>query len=159
MKLSRLFSPLMACLALVFAGCAHNAKPGGVSVSLVDFRPTAASLLESRGTLTLRYTNENISPLGFSGSRHRLHLNGKYVGQAVSNQPFGIPPLNTATQEVEIQFENLALVRQLVDVRDTQSAAYRLDSVLFQTIYEDKFEIKTRAEGAIDLKAVGGEAK
>jgi hypothetical protein len=53
-----------------------------------------------------------------------------------------------------MNLENLALVRQLVAVRDSQTVAYRLDSVLHQTIYEEKYEIKTRAEGAIDLRAL-----
>ncbi|MEO6004899.1 MAG: LEA type 2 family protein [Opitutus sp.] len=150
---------LVAFVAFLIAGCAGNAFHGGLSVSLVDFRPTEASLLESRGTLTLRYTNDTIAPLGYSGSSHKLFLNGSYVGKAVSNQPFGIPPLNTVTQDVSVQFENLALIRQLVAVHQSQSVAYRLESVIFQTLDEDKFEIKLRSEGSLDLKALTGEPK
>lgn len=130
-----------------------------MSVALVDFRPTDASLLESRAVLTLRYTNENISPLGFSGSRHKLYLNGSYVGTAVSDQPFGIPPLTTTTQQVTIQLENLALIKQLVAIRESQTVAYRLESVLFQTIYEDKYQVKTNSEGSIDLRSLTAIAK
>src|ERR1041384_4320791 len=111
---------LLALASLLFAGCASYAFKGGIGVSLVDFHPTDASLLESRGTLTVRYTNETISPLGYSGSTHKLYLNGSYVGKAVSNTPFGIPPLNSVTQDVPVQFENLALVRQLLAVRDSR---------------------------------------
>jgi len=149
----------LALVALMVTGCSHGGRPGGVSVSIVDFRPTDASLLESRGILTLRFTNENISPLGFSGSRHKLFLNGSYVGTAVSNQPFGVPPLESITQDVTIQFENVALIRQLIAIRDSQTAAYRLESVLFQTIYEDKFEIKSRSEGSLDLRKLAGAAQ
>lgn len=156
MKLSCFFSLLLAMVVLGMAGCSHRVRPGGVTVSLVDFRPTEAALLESRGTLTLRYTNENISALGFRGSRHKLYLNGKFVGTAVSDQPFGIPPMNTVTQDVTVNFENLALIRQLVDVGESQTVAYRLDSVLLQTIYDEKYEIKTGTEGVIDLRGLGG---
>lgn len=159
MNYVRPLSLFFALLSLVVAGCSHGGRPGGIDVSVVDFRPTDASLLESRGILTVRYTNENISPLGFSGSRHKLYLNGSYVGTAVSNQPFGVPPLTSVTQEVQVQLENLALVRQLVAIRDSQTAAYRLESVLFQTIYEDKFEIKCRAEGSLDLRSLAAAVK
>ncbi len=150
---------LLALISLIVTGCSHGGRPGGVSVSIVDFRPTDASLLESRGILTLRFTNENIAPLGFSGSRHKLYLNGSYVGTAVNSKPFGVPPLDSVTQEVPIQFENMALIRQLIAMRDSQTAAYRLESVLFQTIYEEKFEIKSHSEGSLDLRKLAGTAK
>jgi hypothetical protein len=37
--------------------------------------------------------------------------------------------------------------------------SYTLESVLFQTIAEDKFEIKTRAQGSLDLHAFTGATK
>jgi len=150
---------LFALLTLIFAGCAGQIFHNSLSVSLVDLKPTDASLLESRGTLTVRYTNESIAPLGYSGSTHKLYLNGRYVGKAVSNTPFGVPPLNSVTQDIPVQFENLALVRQLMEVRDSQVITYTLESVLFQTIDEDNFQIKVRAEGSLDLRALAGSAK
>lgn len=129
-----------------------------MSVSLVDFRPTEAALLESRGTLTLRFTNESIAPLGYSGSTHKLYLNGKYVGKGVSDQPFGIPPLNTVTQDVTINLENMALVRQLMSMRDSQTASYRLESVFFQTVYEDDYRIKVESNGSLDLSGLSAAA-
>jgi LEA14-like dessication related protein len=149
----------LAAFAFILAGCSGPSFRGSMSVSLVDFRPTEASLLESRGTLTLRFTNESIAPLGYSGSSHKLYLNGKYVGKGVSDRPFGIPPLNTVTQEITINLENIALVRQLVSVRDSQSASYRLESVFFQTVYEDDFQIKVQSEGSLDLRTLAGEQK
>jgi LEA14-like dessication related protein len=150
---------LIALVSFLFAGCASSAFKGGIGVSLVDFRPTDASLLESRGTLTVRYTNETIAPLGYSGSTHKVYLNGNYVGKAVSNVPFGIPPLNSITQEVPVQFENLALVRQILAVRDSRVLTYKLESVLFQTVDEDKFQIKLQAQGSLDLNALAAPAK
>jgi len=150
---------ILALFSLIVAGCSGPGLRNGTSVSLVDFHPTDASLLESRGTLTLRFTNETISPLGYSGSTHKLYLNGSYVGKAVNDHPFGIPPLNTVTQDVTVQFENLALVRQLLAVRDSQKVAYRMDSVLFQTVYEDNYTIKLHSEGSLDLSGLTGQVK
>lgn len=159
MKSTPSFLLVMVVLSFVLAGCANTARLGGITVSIVDFRPSEASLLESRGTLTLRYTNENVVPIGFSGSRHKLELNGKYVGLAVSGQPFGIPPLSSITQDVTVNFENLALVRQLMAMRESRTAAYRIDSVLYQTIDDDEYEVRSRGEGSLDLRGMTEAAK
>lgn len=150
---------LLAVCAFLAGGCSGPGLRGSMNVSLVDFRPTEASLLESRGTLTLRVLNESIAPLGYSGSSHKLYLNGQYVGKGVSDKPFGIPPLSTVTQDITINLENLALVKQLISVRDSPSVSYRLESVFFQTVYEDDYEIKLRSEGSLDLSSLTGEPK
>jgi LEA14-like dessication related protein len=150
---------LSVLLVLILAGCSGQIFNGSLSVSVVDLKPTDASLLESRAILTVRYTNESIAPLGYSGSSHKLYLNGHYVGKGVANTPFGVPPLNSVTQDIPVQFENMALVRQMLDVGKSQVISYTLESVLFQTIAEDKFEIKTRAQGSLDLHAFTGATK
>lgn len=147
--------PLLAAfvsLALFFVGCS-GPRVSGITVTLADIRPVNATLLESSAILTLRYTSDSIAPLGFSGSSHKLYLNGSYVGRAVSNEAFGLPPLTTITREVTVHLENLALLRQLLTVRDTQTASYRLDNILFQTLYDEKTEQKSRSEGSIDLRS------
>ena len=154
MKMLRASFLILTVALLVLTGCGGPNRPMGISVSLVNFRPTETALFESRGILTLRYTNESISPLGYSGSSHKLYLNGTYVGKAVSDQPFGVPPVNSVTQDVTIMLENLPLVQQLVAVRDTQTASYRLDSTVFQTVYEEKYEIKLRSQGSVDLRGL-----
>ncbi len=152
MNLLRRCLPLLLLPLLFLAGCS-NPRPSGIIITLIDIRPTSATVLESSATLTLRLTSENISPLGFSGSSHKLYLNGDYVGRAVSNEPFGIPPLTSVTRDVTVHLENLSLVRQLIAMRNTQTASYRLENVLHQTIYEDKTEMKSRSEGSIDLRS------
>lgn len=154
--------PLLAVFALVsllLAGCSSHGPVGGMSASLVDIRPTNASLLESDAVATIRLTNENIAPLGFSGVQIKLYLNGSYVGNGLSNNPFGIPPLNSATQEVTVHFENLALIKQLAAISNSRTVAYRLDSTLFQTIDEEKNTIKTSSQGSLDLRALAAAAK
>lgn len=144
--------PLLLLPLLFLASCS-TPRPSGIIVTLVDLRPTSATVLESTAVITLRLTSENIAPLGFSGSAHKLYLNGDYVGRAVSNEPFGIPPLTSVTRDVTVHIENLSLLRQLIAMRDTRTASYRLDNVLHQTIYEEKSEMKSRSEGSIDLRS------
>lgn len=150
---------VFALVSLLLAGCSSHGPIGGMTVTLVDIRPINASLLESEAVATVRLTNENIAPLGFSGTQLKLYLNGSYVGTGVSNKPFGVPPLNSVTQEVTVHFENLSLVKQLVAISNTQTVAYRLDTALFQTIDEEKNTIKTSFEGSLDLRSLAGAAK
>jgi LEA14-like dessication related protein len=151
---------VLALCSLCVAGCGSgNIQQGAITVVPIDLKPVNATLLESEAVLTLRITNENIGALGFSGSSHRLYLNGSYVGNAVNDHPFGVPPLRSITQEVTIHFENLALVRQLASLGESRTASYRLDTVLFQTIYEDKSQLKVHAEGSLDLSGLAKVAR
>ena len=151
---ARLF--LVVALGVSLAGCNSGYKPGGVTVTVVDVRAAEATALETSATVTLRFTNENVIPLGFDGGVFKLYLNGSYVGKAVSNQPIGLAPMNTATQDVIFRLENFALVRPLLVARDRQVVSYKLETVLKQTINEDKLDLKTSSAGSIDLAAVAG---
>ena len=143
-----------ATLAFFAAGCSGPGLRGSMSISLVDFRRTEASELETRGILTVKIVNESISPLGYSGSTHKLYLNGQYVGKGTSDRPFGMPPLSSTTHEIDLTLENPALVRKIMLAPEADSAAYRLESVFFQTVYEDKFQIKVQSEGSLDLRKI-----
>ncbi|HTO03397.1 MAG TPA: hypothetical protein VL069_06830 [Opitutus sp.] len=143
---------LSAICALVVAGCSSAPSfRGSVNVTLLDVRSTDISLASSQAPLTLQFTNESIAPLGYSKSTHRLYLNGKYAGKGESARPFGIPPQNSITREVTFDLENPATIRQLVSSSDSQTVSYRLESVLFQTVYEDDSRIKVESEGTVTL--------
>lgn len=146
---------LFAGLAALFTtACSSGYKLNGISVSIVNVAPAGAALLETSGVMTLRYTNENTIPIGLSGSVHKVYLNGSYVGKAVSKQPLGLAALTTATQDVTVNFENLALVKQLVSMREQKSASYKVDSVLYLTSGEEEMNIKTSNTGSVDLRAL-----
>ncbi len=141
------------CLMAFVAGCGGGFRLTGVSVSLVDIKPASATVLESSAVLTLRYSNENVIPIGLSGSNHKVYLNGSYVGKALSKDPVGLAALTTTTQEVIVRFENLALMRQFVAMREQQTAAYKIESVLYVTSGEEELSIKTSNSGSVDLRA------
>ena len=145
-----LLFPLVA-IALLLGGCRSGGKLGGIAVSVVTIRSAQAELLETQVVLGLRYTNENVVPVGFGGSRHKFYLNGTYIGQAVSDRPVGLAPLTTGTQDVTVMVKNGALLSVLRNVAQRQQAAYRIESTLFVTAGEERMEIKTKSEGAIDL--------
>jgi LEA14-like dessication related protein len=155
MKFPRLL-PLLAACTLLFAACQSNsAKLGEISVTIVDLQPAGGTLLESRAVLTLRFVNENIRPFGFSGTTHKLYLNGTYVGKAVNREPFGLPPLSTTTRDVTLMLENIALVQQVLAMRGQTAISYRLDSVIFTKEGDDELKLPTQTKGTLDLQSLG----
>ena len=147
------------CVMTFVAGCGSGFKLTGVTVSLVDIKPAEATVLESIAVLTLRYSNENVIPIGLSGSSHKIYLNGSYVGKALSKDPVGLAALTSTTQDVTVRFENLALMRQFVAMRERQTAAYKIESVLYVTSGEEELNIKTSNSGSVDLRALTSAAK
>ena len=98
-------------------------------------------------------------PIGLSGSSHKIYLNGSYVGKALSKDPVGLAALTRTTQDVTVRFENLALMRQFVAMRERQTAAYKIESVLYVTSGEEELNIKTSNSGSVDLRALTSAAK
>lgn len=144
----RLFALLS--LALFLAGCTTGAKPGGITVTAVSLQVSAAAG-DLRAPLMLHFANENIVPLGYSSSTHKLYLNGTYVGKVVNDQPIGLPPMNEANREVYLQIENDAFVRQLAS-GGNHPVHYRIETVLRQTVEDDRLLIKTASEGSLELR-------
>ena len=140
---------------LILCGCATDLHLSGISVTATDFRPISATLLETRAALTLRYSNENVVPIAFSGSTHKLYLNGTYVGKSVSKEAIGLPSLNTATQTVTVFLENLAMIQkaQSLAQKETSVFSYRLESVLFVEAGEAHDSVKIVSNGQLDLSA------
>lgn len=151
MKFSRTGLLLLPFVTLLFAGCMGGPKIGGITVTALSLT-VGTSPAEVRAPLVLHFANENVVPLGYSGSVHKLYINGTYVGKATNQEPIGLPPMNAATREIYLQFDN-PKIASLLAAGGSQSASYRLDSVLYQTAGDDKLEIKTRSEGNLELRA------
>lgn len=137
-------------LALLLAGCGSGTKLGGVAITALSIRTATPATPQPQAILNLRFTNENVVPVGLSGGRHRLYINGKAAGQALSREPLGLPQLSTATQEVTVTLEP----GFLASIAGATQASYRLESVLFVTAGEERMDIKTQSQGAIDVSAL-----
>ncbi len=121
---------LLPVLLLGLSGCATlGIVPP--EVALVDIEFDDLTVFETSGTFTIRLSNENPEPLQIGGGVFRLYLNGVKIGKALSSEPMEIPRLGTATQEVALHVNNVALVSQLLTARDQSSLAYRIKSKLF----------------------------
>jgi LEA14-like dessication related protein len=150
----RFLSVLALLCGLLASGCQTRYSVGEISVSVVDLRPAGSTLLESRAVMTVRYFNENVVPVAFSDTSHKLYLNGSYVGKAVSNQAVGLPPASTVTQEVVVFLENVPLVNQLARMGQDRSVSYKLVSVLTYRKGDDTERIPAEASGTIDLSTL-----
>ncbi len=142
---------LALLFSLLLAGCQSPSSVGEIAVTVVDIKPTGSSLFESRAIMTLRFINENIMPVAFSNSTHKLYLNGTYVGNAVNNQPVGLAPTSTQTLEVALFLENLKLINQLSRLSQSNEVSYRLTSTLSYQAGDEKDKIKADTSGSIDL--------
>jgi LEA14-like dessication related protein len=141
-------------LGLLVAGCNTRIRPDSVTVSVANLKAVDLTSTETRLLMTLRFTSESLNPFGFTGSTHKLYLNGGYVGRAVSNTPVGLPPMSTMTQDVVLVMENSALVRQLIGAQGTPVVNYRLESVLLLKSGDDDMRLKGDYSGTIDLRGI-----
>ncbi len=154
MRISRLVTALFA-IVLVFTGltgCATLSRKTAFDVTLVNLSRAEATALESRVIVTLRYTNEANTPLSLTGSRHKLSLNGRTVGIAVSPEALEVPALSTVTQDVTLNVSHIALIGLLREVHDSRSVRYQLDSTLY--LGRASRGLSATHSGTIDLQAL-----
>ncbi|MDB6169968.1 MAG: Water Stress and Hypersensitive response domain protein [Verrucomicrobia bacterium] len=155
--------PLLSFLALtlggLLGGCATSVRPDSILVSVADLKPASATATETRVVMTLRFTSESLNAFGFSGSAHKLYLNGGYVGRAVSDQPIGLPPMSSSTHDVTLVLENAAVMKQLLALRGSSTVPYRLETTLFTKTGDDEQRIKSKFEGTIDLRALQADSR
>lgn len=147
-----LTSVLGIALAVLLGGCGVDFKLSGIQVNAIEVKQVSSTTLETQVTLVLRYTNENVVPIAAANTIHKLYLNGKYVGKAVSDKPVGMPPTGTVTQETTFMLENIALLNQLKQIAEKQTASYKLESRIRVQSGEEENEYRTSSEGAIDLR-------
>jgi LEA14-like dessication related protein len=160
MKLtSLLLCSLLGC-CLLLAGCTTTASEvSGITVSVDGFRKYDSSPVQTKAIMILRFTSENTRGIGFSGSTHRVYLNGTLVGTAANHNPIGLPPLESITQDVVIDLVNPAAVKQAKAAAGDNPSRYRVESVLHFTIGEEKTQTKSVYDGTVDLRGLDAAAR
>ena len=137
--MKQFFIRLALALALaVLAGCATG-KPG-----LIGFRPELLKIeRDGRGGATAiwQIVNPNIATYNVAESSHKIFVNGRYLGRAVTKEPTGVPRQTNITQSAPI-----ALERDGAAILDAagNSGAYRIESSLLLLIYStttEKFSV------------------
>lgn len=143
-----MLAPFIACLALVFTGCGTGGRVKNLSVAV----GAVTSLDDSTKQLvvTVQIINENVVPVGLSGAKHKLYLNGSYAGAADVKKPIGLPQLTTVPQEAVFTVDNPAALRALAGA----SANYKIESTFFIEAGEDRLESKASGSGSVSLSAL-----
>ena len=136
----------------ILGGCATDLKISGISVSVMEVRPSTGSSFTDGATVTLRYMNESVVPIAVSESTHRLYLNGTYVGKTTTKDAVGLPRFNIATQTVTLEVENPQALEQL---KGSNSLSYEVQTVL-RVEAGDKFDnVKIKGSGQLGAAAFG----
>lgn len=147
---------LLATALLLLAGCATLPRASSdVAVTLADVRAGDATAFETHLTLVVRLTNRAPAAFGFSGARHEVSLNGRVIGTAVTNEALALPGLSTATQEVELNLSNFALIGLVRELQRNPSATYEIESTLFGSGAFAR-PLRTSRLGTVDLRGLAG---
>jgi LEA14-like dessication related protein len=145
--MTRILGPA-ACLGLVIVcGCG---RPEGPSVSLVNVRFQNATALETTATFTLRLSNDAPEARHFTGSSHKIYVNGLYVGKGLNDQAMDVPRLGTVTQDITVHLNNLALATRIKAIVEAKRFDYRIQSVFYGKGWLDR--MRSESEGRLDLK-------
>ena len=145
---ARLFVTVLAVAAL--AGCTAL-RPIPPEVSLVSLELGDVTLFETSGTFTVRLANENPEPLAVEGGAYNLYLGGLKVGKGLSDQRIEVPALGTATVEVELFINNLAVATRLRSMFETGVVDYRIKAKIYLRGAYGRRALTVDREGSFDL--------
>ena len=141
----------IAVLALA-AGCSTLGLTPP-DVSLVNLKLTDLTMFETSGIFTVRLTNENPEPLFVEGGVYNLYLGGWNIGKGLSDHRLEVPPLATATDEVELHLNNLAVASQLQSIYESGVADYRIKARIYVESGYGRRRLTVENEGRFDFKA------
>ena len=142
-------------LVLVLALATGCASLGLIEpdVSLVNMRFTDLTVFETSGVFTVRLSNENREPIFIEGGVYNLYLGGWKIGKGLSNHRLEVPPLSTATDEVELHMSNLAVATQLQSIYESGVADYRIKAKIYVETGYGRRRVTVDNEGRFDFKA------
>lgn len=123
---------------LLLAGCTHTDAP---ALSSVTMTLTGVKTEGGQTVATVRYFNESVISIGLAGARHRIYLNGSYVGQAVYEQPLGLASGGMATLDLPLSGGD-APARG-------GAAAYRMENVVHVLVGDRKLEARSQSTGTV----------
>lgn len=137
----------LAVAVVLLCGCGRNDGP---AVNLVTLHFKEATVMETTTDFVLRLSNDSPAAQKFTGSAHKIFINGLYVGKGLSADAIEVPRLGTVTQAVTVHLSNLALATRIKAVIEAKSFDYKVQSVFFG----DSVFSRTRSEtsGKLDLK-------
>ncbi|HEU5081236.1 MAG TPA: hypothetical protein VFT72_18635 [Opitutaceae bacterium] len=141
---------LLALLPFLFAlfclsGCGTGVKLVSITVNVLELHPKS----DTSATMVVRYVNENVTSFAVDSSKHKLYLNGQYVGTARSKEPVGLLQLNHTNQTLALDIEKPDVFRSMLG----QTVPYVIESELRLQVGDDEDKLKSRSTGQVEVSA------
>lgn len=143
---------LLLCALVTLPGCLSHVKLGGVVITVTEIKAVSPTEMVA----TLKYTNENVVPIGVTSGEYTLYIDGKSTAHSVSMKPVGMPQLSTVAQQVTFKYTNVAHLRSVLNTQAAHAVSYKLQGTLHVYAGEDKVDISTSDSGTVDLRPLEG---
>lgn len=125
------FALAAIAIVLLSMGCAAFDPSEPPDVALADLRFTDLTVFETSGTAVVRLSNANPEPMVVTGGTYDLYVDGVRIGRALSDRRIELPRLGTATDDVELFVNNLALATRIKSIFDTGAFDYRIKAKVY----------------------------
>lgn len=117
---------------VLLSGCSALAPTVPPGITLADLRFTDLTVFETAGVMVVRLSNENPEPMFIEGGSYDLFVDGVKIGQALSDHQLEVPALATATDEMEIFLNNLAIATRVKAIFETGAFDYRIKARVYE---------------------------
>ena len=141
--------PLALSLAFILLACGCGRPTQSLSVNLVSVHFDKATPFETTATFILRLSNESPDAMTFTGSAHKIYLNGLYVGSGLSADSLEVPRLSSVTNAVVMHLNNLALATRVKSMIEAKTIDCRIQSVFYGKSWFSRRQTVT--DGKLDL--------
>jgi len=144
---------LLACEALLSAGCASLQGRDPIQVIVAGVEPLQGEGLELRMLVKLRIQNPNDLPLDFNGVSVELDVQGKRFATGVSDAAGSVPRFGEAIVDVPVSISVFRIARQAIGVMTNEyrgKLAYEMTGKLAGPAFNS---VRFQSEGELTLPA------
>ena len=144
---------LLACGALLSAGCASLQGRDPIQVIVAGVEPLQGEGLELRMLVKLRIQNPNDLPLDFNGVSVELDVQGKRFATGVSDAAGSVPRFGEAIVDVPVSISVFRIARQAIGVMTNEyrgKLAYKMTGKLAGPAFNS---VRFQSKGELTLPA------
>jgi LEA14-like dessication related protein len=144
---------LLACGALLSAGCASLQGRDPIQVIVAGVEPLQGEGLELRMLVKLRIQNPNDLPLDFNGVSVELDVQGKRFATGVSDAAGSVPRFGETLVDVPVSISVFRIARQAIGVMTNEyrgKLAYEMTGKLAGPAFNS---VRFQSKGELTLPA------
>jgi LEA14-like dessication related protein len=125
------------------------------SLTLVDLRPSEATLFETTLSVKLRISNPNPEPLTLEGGSFKLTLDGRKIGRGLTAETVTVDRLGSEIIEATFHISNASLLLRLRELLEVQTVTYAVTGKLYTRQSGRTRNLKVQSSGRLDLSSSG----